>query len=613
MAWIKGSHSLKFGFTFMKQDYRRVDCNGCMGEANYSRSTTGLPGAAGQTGSSYAAFLLGMPDNGRYNFSGDFSYGEPYFAWYVQDDYKVTRKLTLNLGLRYDLPFPKAEKNGKQSNLCLHCSNPAAGGILGALEFAGEGPGRTGRSRFTDVRKNSFGPRFGLAYQMTPKSVVRAGGAVYYLPMREGANADRGTDGFGGFSTFASPDGGVSPAFSVNSGFPAALRRPPIIDPGLNLFGTAPYMPRYAGLAPYLYDWNFTLEQGIGTHMVVRGSYQATMGVKLFAGRELINQVDPKYLSLRDLLFLPVGSDAAQTAGIKLPWSSFQLNRNVAQALRPLPQYTGISQSVDGDPSGHSTYHALTVSAEHSYANGLWFLTSYTFSKLISNTQGGNPGLGGFLGAGDVGTQNGYDRRADKAISNQDVPHHLVLAYSYDLPVGKGRKWLTNSHPVAQNVVGGWKVSGVQNYQSGYPLRVVSNQNVGLFSGTIRANIVSGQSLKNPNYKGDPNAAPYINPAAFSRPANFTFGNSGANLPGLRNPVLLSEDVTLGKDFFLFSEKRRLEFKSSFFNIFNRTQFGGVVGTSPGIINLVESPAFGAITNQANRPREIQFSLRLVF
>ncbi len=612
VAWIKGSHNLKFGFNFIRQDYRRIDCNTCMGEANFSRGTTGLPGAPGQTGASYAAFLLGMADNGRYNFSGDFNYGQPYYAWYLQDDYKVTRKLTLNIGLRYELPFPKAERDGKQSNLCRHCSNPAAGGILGALEFAGNGVGRTGRARFTDVRMNAFSPRLGLAYQIAPKTVVRAGGALYYLPMREGANADRGTDGFGGFFNLASPDGGVSPGFLYGDGFPASPRKPPIIDPGLNLFGTVGYMPRYAGRAPYLYDWNFTVEQGLGQSTVVRASYQATMGVKLLAGRELINQVDPSNLRLRDLLFVPISSDAARQANIASPWAGFPGNRSVNQALRPLPQYTGISQSVDGDTSGHSTYHALTMSAERRYSNGLFFLTSYTFSKLISNTQGGNPGLGGFLGAGDVGTQNGYDRRADKAISNQDVPHHLVVSYSYELPVGRGKKYLNGTGRAANLALGGWKLSGVQNYQSGYPMRVVSNQNTGLFSGTVRANLVGGQPLKNPAYQGDPNAAPYINPAAFTRPDNFTFGNSGANLPGLRNPALLSEDFTFGKDFF-FGEARRVEFKSSFFNAFNRTLFGGVSGTSPGILNLVENPSFGRILQQSNRPREVQFSLRLVF
>ena len=605
LAWIRGSHSFKFGFTFLRQDYTRVDCNGCTGEANFSSLTTGLPGAVGQTGSSYAAFLLGLSSGGNYHFPGSFSFGEPYYAWFVQDDWKVNRKLTLNIGLRYELPFPKKEDQSRVSNLCLTCPNPAAGGIPGALRFAGNGPGRNGQSSFLDLRKDAWGPRIGFAYQITPSFVARAAGAVFYVAEREGGNADRAELGFGGNATFSSPDGGLSPAFTLANGFPS-FPKPPNLDPGLGLFGTVPFAARYAGLAPKMYDWNFTVEKGLGKDTVVRASYHATIGVSLLSNRENLNQVDPKYLSLGQVLFLPIGSDAAKAAGVKPPWSGFPANRSVAQALRPFPQYTGFDHDVDADTTGHSTYHALSISAEHRYASGLWFMTSYTFSKLISNVQGENPGLGGFVGNGDTGTQNAYDRRADKAISNQDVPHHVVLAYSYELPVGRGRKLLNNANALAQGVLGGWKLAALHNYQSGYPMRVTSNQNIGIFSGTIRANIVGGQPLTNPAYNGDPNVARYINNAAFSRPANFTFGNSGAMLGGLRSPALISEDVTLGKEFPLFSEARHVELKASAFNIGNRVQFGG-------INNSVDSPAFGLITSQANRAREIQLSLRLVF
>ena len=605
LAWIRGRHSIKFGFTFLRQDYKRVDCNGCTGEANFNRATTGLPGAAQQTGSSYAAFLLGLPSAGNYHFPGAFSFGEPYYAWFVQDDWKVNRKLTLNLGLRYELPFPKTEEQSRVSNLCFSCPNPRAGDIPGALQFAGNGPGRTGRPSFLDVRKNAWGPRVGFAYEALHNFVIRGGGAIFYVAEREGGNADRAELGFGGNATFSSPDGGVSPAFILASGFPF-FPKPPNLDPGLGVFGTVPFAARYAGFAPKMYDWNLTLEKGLGNATVVRVSYQATMGVSLLANRENLNQVNPKYLTLGQALFLPISSDAAKDAGIAPPWSTFPANRSIAQALRPFPQYTGFDHDVDADTTGHSTYHAVSLSAEHRYSNGLWFSAWYTFSKLISNVQGENPGLGTFIGNGDITTQNAYDRRADKAISNQDVPHHVVLAYSYDLPVGNGKKLLGNANAITQGVLGGWKLAAIHNYQSGYPLRVTSNQNIGLFSGPIRANIVGGQSLQNPAYSGDPAKASYINTAAFSRPPNFTFGNSGLNLPGLRSPPLITEDVSLAKDFFLWSEGRRLEFKASAFNIGNRVRFGGIT-------TGVESPTFGQISSQANRAREIQLNLRLVF
>lgn len=605
LAWVKNSHSMKFGFRFLRQDYQRLDCNGCTGEANHSALTTGLPGAANQTGSAYAAFLLGLPSGGNYHFPGDFSFGQPYYAWYMQDDWKVNRKLTLNLGIRYELPFPKTEKESRVSNLCLTCPNPAAGGIPGALLFAGDGPGRIGLSRFLDTRRGAWGPRAGFAYEIIPSLVIRGGGAIFYVAQREGGNADRGTLGFGGNAVFSSPDGGATQAFELANGFPS-YPAPPNFDPGQALFGNPPFAARYAGFAGKMYDWNFTIEKGFGANTVVRASYQANMGSSLLANREILNQVNPAYLSMGSLLFVPASSSAAQAAGVRIPWSTFPADRSVAQALRPYPQYSQFDHDVDSDTTGHSTYHAVSISAERRYSSGLWFSTSYTFSKLISNVQGENPGLGGFVGNGDSATQNGYDRRADKAISNQDVPHHLVLAYSYELPVGKGKKYLSNANALVQGVLGGWKVAGIQNYQSGYPLRVTSNQNIGLFSGTIRANITSDQPLMNPDWTGDPATARYINPAAFSRPANFTFGNSGANLPWLRSPSLLTEDLTLAKDFPLFREGQRLEFKASAFNIGNRVQFGDIqLG--------VESTDFGKVTSQANRAREIQLNLRLVF
>ncbi len=605
LSWTKGTQTLKFGFEFLRADYKRNDCNGCTGEADFSDHTTGLPGSASQTGIAYASFLLGLPASGNYNTPGNFSFGEPYYAWFVQDDWKISRKLTLNLGLRYELPFPKREAESRVSNLCLHCPNPAAGNIPGALQFAGNGPGRTGQPSFLDVRKNAWGPRLGFAYEIVPSLVVRAGAGLFYVPQREGGNADRAEQGFKANVSASSPDGGYTPAFQLADGLPAA---PPLpnLDPGQNLFGSVPFAARYAGYAGKMGDWNFTIEKGIGQNTVVRASYQGTSGISLLSNRELLNQVDPKYLSLGTLLTLPVGSDAAKAAGIRKPWPGFPDSRSVAQALRPFPQYTGFDHDVDADTTGHSTYHAVSISAEHRYNAGLWFSASYTFSKLISNVQGENPALGTFIANGDTSTQNAYDRSADKAISDQDVPHHVVLAYSYELPVGKGKRFLSSASGATQIAVGGWKVSGIQNYQSGYPLRVNSNQSTGLFSGQERANYIGGQPMMNPNYTGDPNTAPYINPAAFVRPAPFTFGNSGANLPWLRSPALLEEDITLGKDFPLFREGQRLEFKASAFNIANRVQFGG--------INMnVEASNFGRISSQANSPRQIQLSLRAVF
>ena len=604
LSWAKNKHNFKFGFQYLRADYARIDCNGCTGQANFSDNTTGIPGSAVTTGASYASFLLGLASSGNYNTPGNFSFGEPYYAFFVQDDWKVSKTLTVNIGLRYELPYSKTETQSRVSNLCLTCPNPAAGNIPGALQFAGNGPGRLGISSFLGTRYNSWGPRLGFAYQAAPNFVIRAGGGIFYVPEREGGNADNGVTGFKASVVTNSPDNGYTPAFALANGLPAA---PPLpdLDPGQQLFGVVPFSAKYAGYAPKMYDWNYTMEKGFGQNTVARLSYTGTTGVSLLASREILTQVDPRYLSLGSLLVAPISSPAAQAAGIQKPWPTFPDNQSVAQALRPFPQYTGLQHTVDADTTGHSTYHAVSISAEHRYSSGLWFQVSYTFSKQIANVEGENPGLGGFVGNGDVGTQNGYDRRADKAVSVQDVPHHVVLAYSYDLPVGKGRRFLANSNGVTQAVLGGWRVSAIHNYQSGYPITVTSNAQTDLFSGTERANIVSGVPLVNPAYNGDPKV-PYINTAAFTRPAPFTFGNSPKEIPWLRTPALLEEDVTLSKDFPLFREKQKLSFSASAFNIGNRVQFGG-------LNTNVDQSGFGSLTSQANNAREIQLSLRLVF
>jgi hypothetical protein len=604
LSWVKGSHSLKFGFEFLRADFRRINCNNCTGEADFSANTTGIPGSSLTTGAGFASFLLGLPASGSYNDPGDFSFGEPYYAFYLQDDWKVNRKLTVNLGLRYELPFSKSETQYRVSNVCLTCPNPAAGGIPGALQFAGYGPGRADRNSFLGTRHDAWGPRIGFAYEAQPGLVIRAGGGIYYVAEREGGNSDNALQGFQGISSITSPNSGYTPAFTLDGGLPPA-NTVPDLNPGQALFQSPPFAATYAGYAPRMYNWNFTIEKSLGTNTVMRASYQGQAGVGLLASRELLNQVDPKYLSLGSLLNSPIGTAGPQL-GIAKPWASFPDDQSIAQALRPFPQYQEFQHTVDADTTGHMTYHAVNIGVEHRYSSGLWLSAYYTFSKLITNTEGENPGLGGFVGNGDVGTQNGYDRSADKSISNQDIPHHVVLAYTYELPFGKGRHFLSNAHGFTQAALGGWKISAIQNYQSGYPLRVTSNQNIDIFSGQERANIISGVPLMNPAWNGDPAHAPYINPAAFERPAPFTFGNSPRNLPWLRTPWQLNEDVTLGKQFPLFSEGRYIEFKASAFNIANRVRFG------PPDLG-VESATFGIVNSQANNPREIQLNLRLVF
>ncbi len=603
---IKGAHDIKFGFEYLWAATARIDQGLRAGMVSFADGQTGLLGAPFQTGASVASFELGLVNTAADGYGDNSNWGQPYYAWFVQDDWKVTHKLTANLGLRYEIPEPPAEKYGNTSILCFTCPNSLAGEIPGAIIFGGTGPGRTGKHRFYNTRTNAWGPRLGLAYLVKPNTVLRAGGGLYYSPIREGTAGGMAM-GFTKSNSF-SPLTPNTPVFTLLQGFPPASPGP-VIDPTICTIGSPVscnpwYTYPYSGYAPRFGTWNATVEHRLGSHTTVTAAYQGSAGVHLFAWKENPDQLNPQFVTQYGALVLqPIGSAAAQAAGIKLPYPTFPKNLTVGQALRPLPQYLGLTSFSNADVTGHSTFHALELSVARQMSHGLWLQAAYTWSKLISNVQYEDPLEGIFDPAGEVGTQNAYDRRADKSVSPDDTPHRLVLSYIYDLPVGRGRRFLHSSSGVVNTILGGWEVSAIQQYQSGFPLNVSSTQTNGV--GTLeRANVNLGVSQKNPAWNGDPNATPYLNAAAFSRPAFLTFGNAPAYLTNLRGPALLDEDFTLGKDFFLGNETRKLSFKVNFFNAFNRVRFG-----NPN--TRIESPAFGKISSQLNNPREIQMALRL--
>ena len=263
VAWLKGRHSMKFGFEFMRINYRRIDCNSCVGVVTTSNASTANPTVA-NSGINYASFLLGLANSANFSFGADINFIFRYYAWYYQDDIKINNKLTLNVGLRYDLPFPRLEEHRQNSNFNPSIPNPGAGGILGALEFAGTGPGRSGRDILQYVRKNGFGPRLGFAYQITPKTVIRAGGAVTYDSNREDGNADSNIQGFGGsFSAVGSYlSSGI--AFQFKDGFNVTpdlvnAARPVHIDPAIGINGSPSFKSGESGKPGYFYDYNFTV------------------------------------------------------------------------------------------------------------------------------------------------------------------------------------------------------------------------------------------------------------------------------------------------------------------------------------------------------------------
>jgi hypothetical protein len=595
LSWVKGRHNFKFGFSYMDVSYRRIDCNNCAGSLSYSAAATGNPGVSGQTGIAYAAFLLGLPSGGSFNFGADIDFRYKYYAGYVQDDFKLSSKLTVNAGLRYDLSIPRREANLQNSNFNPNIANPAAGGILGALEFASDD-----NPILVDTRKNGFAPRLGFAYRLSDKTVIRGGGAIMWDIIREDNNADTGIQGFGGgFSSVSNQlSNGIS--FTQKNGlndFRALVesQRPPQLNAGLGVNGSVTYKVPESGKPGYYTDYNLTVEHSLTPTSVLRASFHANYGIKIYQSGLNLNQLDPKYFAVYgSLLTSPVSSvinnPVVVAAGFKLPYANFPQNLQLQQALRPYPQYSSFSSVAT--QSGHSTYNGLELSFQKRYSKGLWLMTSYTFSKTLVSQNG----------------QNIYAALTEKAIADFNRPHVFTLGYVYELPIGRGKAFGANLHPALDALIGGWSVSAVHRYQSGVPIGVGGCSQTMAGAGDARCSYVPGQPLKNPNYDPtDPNS-PYLNRAAFVQPTNFTYGNLPVRIPTLYQPNQYGEDVAASKNIhFGQGEKNIIEFRASAFNVANRHLMGGLQTS-------INAANFGTFSNpQSNLPRNLQFSLRVSF
>jgi hypothetical protein len=538
---------------------------------------------------------LGLPSSGAFNFGADIDYRYKYYAGYVQDDFKINNKLSLNAGLRYDLSIPRREANLQNSNFNPAIPNPAAGNILGALEFASED-----RPVLLDTRKNGFAPRLGFAYQLTQKTVIRGGGSIMWDIIREDGNADNGIQGFGG--GFGSINNNLSNgiAFTHKNGlndFRALVEslRPPQVNPGLGVNGSVTYKTRESGKPGYYTDYNLTVEHSFTPSTLLRASFHANYGIKLLQSGLDFNQLDPKYFAIYgSLLTSTVGSvlnnPIVVASGFKLPYPGFPLTLQLQQALRPFPQYSGFGSVAS--LSGHSTYNALEVNFQKRYSQGLWLMTSYTFSKTLVSQNG----------------QNIYAAMIEKVIGPDNRPHIFALGYVYDLPFGKGKSFGANMHPVLNAIVGNWSISAVHRYQSGTPISVGGCTQTMAGGGAARCNFVSGQPLYNPDFDPTNPLSPYLNRAAFVQPANFTYGNVPARIPQLYQPSQLNEDIAASKSFYFgSSEKNIIEFRASAFNVANRHMLGGLNAN-------ITNANFGTFSNpQSNLPRNLQFSLRVSF
>ena len=607
---VKGRHTIKLGGMYQLGHYNGLGRQCIAGCATFNFKQTGRPGDTNFTtagGNPFASFLLGYADGGSIDTIRFIGQQWPYFAGYIQDDWRLTNKLTVNFGLRWETTLPPTGLNDKWSDFSPTTPNTRDNNFPGALIYAGSGAGRQGSRSLADSYFGAYGPRLSFAYQWKDKTVIRAGYGRSFAAITTvtGSTHQRGFT-----QTYGIPDNGtagVLPNTILKDGFPA-YPIPPFVDPSFANKDNIPWWQgQEATRPPENNSWNLAIQHQLSPVSLVEVSYNAMMGSHLQSQLLNYDQVNPAFLAKygQALLTQPFDSPAAIAAGITAPYANFKnewgSGATVGRALRPFPQYGSIdTYGGGGDHSGHSTYHAAIARYEQRAAKGLLLQTSYVFSKIITDSDS-------YWGSGQAMDQ--FNRRLEKSIGQFDVTHNFKFSIVYQLPFGKGKSYLT-SGPGAW-VLGGWTITSANYYASGQPLNVSTTTSTptGLFAGPNRAIVSTYDGWSGASSGFDPGINRFVQPASFF-PAQVSnsFGNETRYNPKFRQFPNLNENMSLGRSF-AFTEKIRIDFRAEAFNVFNRVRFG------TGSLSLQDAN-FGKLTSSAdllNSPRQLQLGLKLYF
>ncbi len=665
LTTIKGRHTLQFGGEYRIDHHNYLQTNTPVGSFSFSSNFTqldpsnatlpmkapnlaaGVPFCANTdttpcpVGSAFASFLLGYGTGSGQQFVSPVASQQIYPALYAQDQFKATSKLTLNLGVRWEQNGPYSERfnrisvlqpNGATnlpqppcsvlpagtatafgaSQICL----PALKGELGIVASS-QRPERYAQ----DKPWRQFSPHVGFAYQWNPRTVIRGGYGLFWISNAVEFDEAPNTDGVNGIGTpwITSVDGGNTPCqtpsptgcaggptFNLSNPFPNGIDQPP----GRNIalyqslrYGQGPFALAPSNPYAYYQQWNLDVQRELPDGTLIDLAYAAAKGTHLPDFSQQINPLPDKYLSLGSHLRDQVPNPFRGLLG---PRNTTSLNKaatiQLQQLLLPYPQYTGYSIGASG--WSNSIYHSLQAKLEKRMRSGGTVLVAYTVSKMI--TTGDVDSLTGWLeSTGQGGIQDWNNRKNERSLSSFDVPQRLVVSYVLDLPVGRGKRFLSGASGVGGKLVSGWGLEGVTIYQRGFPL------NFGTTGGLQGQNI--GGQRPNKTGTGALSGSPesrlgqWFDTSVFSVPANFTFGNESRVDPVLRNQGITNWDFSLFKDTRFGPEDRLgMQFRAEFFNLFNKPQFGPPNRTAG-------SGSFGIVNSTVNNPRLIQFALRFTF
>lgn len=590
LTWIKGHHTTRYGLSYYREYNNQFSGPNGAGNFTFNNATTSLPDAGSnfsKWGNAFASFLLGDPSQASTGSPIETGRRWRYYAFFAQDEWHATSRLTLSYGLRWELYPCPFDVNDTWSSFSPTTPNPGANGLPGALVFAGSGTGRIGRNTFANGFYKAAAPRLAAAYEIDHKTVVRGSGGIYYAPASLSTSVQ--TAGFQATPSFSSPDG-YSPLYNWDTGtFPQSFARPPFIDPTFSNGLSATYIgPDYAR-PPQIVSWMFSVQRELAHDLALETAYLGSHSTHLSVANPL-DVVNAQYLGLGSTLTQSITSAAASAAGVSSPFPTFATysTHTVAQALMPYPQYTTVTQS--NAYVGVARFNSLQVKLTKRYSNGVNLLAFYTWMKNMTNAE--------------ASPQYPLNRNAGMSVSSSGAPHVFTLSAAYDLPFGPGKRHLNRG--VASWVAGGWQLAGIVRRASGDALTITSSNSLSMLGyGTIRANAVPGQPIHASNSGSfDPATDYFLNRAAFAVPGTYQLGNTARVLDWARGPEQASEALSLGRRIRI-TEKAGALFRAEAQNPFN------IVRWADPVTN-VSNATFGKITS-SQAGRVIQLSLKLEF
>ncbi len=611
VTWVHGNHSTKIGTELRLTQANNLQRSAPSGSYNFPTTLTDnaapVAGNRIDTGNGFATFLLGAVGSASVVRTLGESQTNKTFGGYINDDWRIRRRLSLSLGLRYDYQLYPYERNCGTSNFNPTAINPL-NNLPGRTEFACKDYGRA----FTENNKKDFAPRLGFSWDVrgNQKTVVRGGFGIFYASLvGQSAEAFESTNGFASTNTPYNPAGGnaLLTAFQFNTGLPSAslFAAGSAFGPSLFAISNSAILKEKNSPTMQSQQWNLSIQQQLPGGILVEASYSANHGVHLLSGSYDLNTADPAKIRQFGLAGTLTNNVPNPFAG-KVPGQFGGTNITQAQALRPFPYVGGIT--VRTPHQGNSNYHALLLSAEKRFSQGFSFLASYTWAKLIADSMYNPINFVGTEQGNVNGFQNVYNRTNERGEEASNVPHRFVLSGLWELPIGKGRK-LNVDNKFADAVLGGWQLNTITTIVAGTPL-VIRGASNGLAD---RPDWVGSLNLPS----GFTDASPqlgilWFNPGAFLNPALYTFGNTPNTISQFRNPGAMIFDASVFKNFRI-TEKLKLQFRGEAFNAPNHVNYGFPgTGFTPDTVGVNRNTALGRITS-ARDPRQFQLGLKLIF